>query len=82
VARCCGSSEVLPHFKLDAGEAQAATRGQLTSYFHFSEDCAKVRFYEKLEAVSLNWAWDLAFEIENIYNSESHIEYFLNLEHL
>jgi hypothetical protein len=33
-------------------------------------------------AVSFNWAWDLAFEIENIYSSESHIEYFLNLEHL
>ena len=30
----------------------------------------------------VNWAWDLAFEIENIYSSESHIEYFLNLEHL
>ena len=27
------------------------------------------------------WAWDLAFEIQNIYSSESHIEYFLNLEH-
>ena len=32
--------------------------------------------------LSFNWAWDLAFEIENIYSSESHIEYFLNLEHL
>ena len=29
-----------------------------------------------------NWAWDLAFEIENIYSPESHIEYFLNVEHL
>jgi hypothetical protein len=25
--------------------------------------------------LSFNWAWDLAFEIENIYSSESHIEY-------
>jgi hypothetical protein len=47
------------------------------AYVFYGQNCA-----EGPAQPIFNWAWDLAFEIENIYSSESHIEYFLNLEHL
>ena len=48
------------------------------AHVFYGQNCAEgpAQPIFKDEAVSFNWAWDLAFEIENIYSSESHIEYF------